>query len=145
VSPVKYELGCNIPSDDILHSHCRENLKSYTDSFVMLYYIPSLLFTNFVFLTSRILCEYEHLALHCVLGILRPHSSTGLAKQGQPRAGIMANSSKKAQMIIGFCRAMLVSSLKVCVVPTVVMLCNSLQLDLIGTTGEYSRILLKWS
>jgi hypothetical protein len=29
VSPVKYELGFYIPDDDILHSHCRENLKSY--------------------------------------------------------------------------------------------------------------------
>jgi hypothetical protein len=29
VSPVKYELGFCIPEDDILHSHCRENLKSY--------------------------------------------------------------------------------------------------------------------
>jgi hypothetical protein len=29
VSPVKYELGFYIPEDYILHSHCRENLKSY--------------------------------------------------------------------------------------------------------------------
>jgi hypothetical protein len=29
VSPVKYELGFYIPEDGILHSHCRENLKSY--------------------------------------------------------------------------------------------------------------------
>jgi hypothetical protein len=29
VSPVRYELGFYIPEDDILHSHCRENLKSY--------------------------------------------------------------------------------------------------------------------
>jgi hypothetical protein len=29
VSPVKYDLGFYIPDDDILHSHCRENLKSY--------------------------------------------------------------------------------------------------------------------
>jgi hypothetical protein len=29
VSPVKYELGFYIPEDDILHSHCREHLKSY--------------------------------------------------------------------------------------------------------------------
>jgi uncharacterized protein (DUF427 family) len=26
---VKYELGFYFPEDDILHSHCRENLKSY--------------------------------------------------------------------------------------------------------------------
>jgi hypothetical protein len=29
VSPARYELGCYIPEDDILHSHCRENHKSY--------------------------------------------------------------------------------------------------------------------
>jgi hypothetical protein len=29
VSLVKYELGFYIPEDDILHSHRRENLKSY--------------------------------------------------------------------------------------------------------------------
>jgi hypothetical protein len=29
MSPVKYGLGSYIPEDDILHSHCRENLKSY--------------------------------------------------------------------------------------------------------------------
>jgi hypothetical protein len=29
VSPVKYELSLYIPEDVILHSHCRENLKSY--------------------------------------------------------------------------------------------------------------------
>jgi hypothetical protein len=31
VSPVKYELGFYIPEDAILHSHCRENLRSYTE------------------------------------------------------------------------------------------------------------------
>jgi hypothetical protein len=30
VSPVKYELGFYISEDAILHSHCRENFKSYT-------------------------------------------------------------------------------------------------------------------
>jgi hypothetical protein len=29
VSPVRYELEFYIPEDDILHSHRRENLKSY--------------------------------------------------------------------------------------------------------------------
>jgi hypothetical protein len=29
MSPVKYELGFYIQEDDILHSHRRENLKSY--------------------------------------------------------------------------------------------------------------------
>jgi hypothetical protein len=30
VSPVRYALGFYNPEDDILHSHSRENLKSYT-------------------------------------------------------------------------------------------------------------------
>jgi hypothetical protein len=29
VSPLRYELDFDIPEDDILYSHCRENLKSY--------------------------------------------------------------------------------------------------------------------
>jgi hypothetical protein len=29
VSPVKYELGFYIPEDGILHSHRRQNVKSY--------------------------------------------------------------------------------------------------------------------
>jgi hypothetical protein len=29
MSPVKYELGFDIPEDDILHSHRRENPKPY--------------------------------------------------------------------------------------------------------------------
>jgi hypothetical protein len=32
MSPVKYELGFYIPYDDILHSHRRENLKSYIEN-----------------------------------------------------------------------------------------------------------------
>jgi hypothetical protein len=35
VSPVKYELGFYIPEDDILRSHRRENLKSYTGQFIV--------------------------------------------------------------------------------------------------------------
>jgi hypothetical protein len=30
MSPVRYELGFYVPVDGILHSHCRENLRSYT-------------------------------------------------------------------------------------------------------------------
>jgi hypothetical protein len=30
VSPVRYELGFYVTVDDILHGHCRENVKSYT-------------------------------------------------------------------------------------------------------------------
>jgi hypothetical protein len=29
VLPARYKLGFYFPEDDILHSHCRENLKSY--------------------------------------------------------------------------------------------------------------------
>jgi hypothetical protein len=29
MSPVRYEMGFYIPEDDILHSHYRENQKSY--------------------------------------------------------------------------------------------------------------------
>jgi hypothetical protein len=29
VSAVKYEMGFYIPEDDVLYSHCRENLKSH--------------------------------------------------------------------------------------------------------------------
>jgi hypothetical protein len=29
MTPVRYELGFYIPEDDLLHSHRRENLKSY--------------------------------------------------------------------------------------------------------------------
>jgi hypothetical protein len=39
VSPVNYEFGFYIPEDDILHSHRRENLKSYipVDPLICLY------------------------------------------------------------------------------------------------------------
>jgi hypothetical protein len=33
VSPVKYKLGFHIQEDDVLHTHRRENLKSYNLSF----------------------------------------------------------------------------------------------------------------
>jgi hypothetical protein len=38
VSPVKYELGFYIPEDDILHSPCREKLKSYIVHIAVLNY-----------------------------------------------------------------------------------------------------------
>jgi hypothetical protein len=34
VSPVRYELGFYIAEDGILHSHCRDNLKSYIHLFL---------------------------------------------------------------------------------------------------------------
>jgi hypothetical protein len=36
VSPVRCELGFYIPEDGILHSHRRENLKSYIDSWLVI-------------------------------------------------------------------------------------------------------------
>jgi hypothetical protein len=41
VSPVKYEQGFYIPEDAILHSYCRENLKSYTANIILLPHISS--------------------------------------------------------------------------------------------------------
>jgi hypothetical protein len=35
VSPVRYKLGFYIPEDDILHSDRRENLRSYTDCYLV--------------------------------------------------------------------------------------------------------------
>jgi hypothetical protein len=35
VSPVKYELGIDIPEDDILHTDRRENLRFYTVSWLV--------------------------------------------------------------------------------------------------------------
>jgi hypothetical protein len=34
VSPVRYQLGFYIPEDAILHSHRRENLKSYKEIYI---------------------------------------------------------------------------------------------------------------
>jgi hypothetical protein len=39
VPPVKYELGCYIPEDGILHSHRRENLKYYTVLTSLVWYL----------------------------------------------------------------------------------------------------------
>jgi hypothetical protein len=40
MSPVGYELGFYIPEDDILHSHLRENLKSYVGLCLAAYRTP---------------------------------------------------------------------------------------------------------
>jgi hypothetical protein len=37
MSPVRYELGFYIPENDILHSHSREQLRSYNYSFFALF------------------------------------------------------------------------------------------------------------
>jgi hypothetical protein len=38
---MRYELGFHIPEDDILHSHIRENLKSYKIKLVFQYLFSS--------------------------------------------------------------------------------------------------------
>jgi hypothetical protein len=43
MSPVKYELGFYIPEDGILHSHSRENLKSYTANVRSSVILPTLM------------------------------------------------------------------------------------------------------
>jgi hypothetical protein len=43
VSPVRYELCFYIPEDGILHSHRRENLKSYKEIVLTKYYGPEML------------------------------------------------------------------------------------------------------
>jgi hypothetical protein len=50
VSPVKYELGFYIPEDGILHSHRRENLKSYKYILPLRYVITSDAITSAQFL-----------------------------------------------------------------------------------------------
>jgi hypothetical protein len=42
VSPVRYELGFYIPEDGILHSHRRENVKSYILIVILLYNLEKL-------------------------------------------------------------------------------------------------------
>jgi hypothetical protein len=61
VSPVKYELGFYIPEDDILHSHCRENFKSYI--------VPSFEFQNSIIMkpvTDRYPVNVTRHASHCI-------------------------------------------------------------------------------
>jgi hypothetical protein len=60
VSPVKYELGLYIPEDGILHSHCRENLKSYN---VFCLFTRTVLFPMYSVLSdisSVLLCILRH-------------------------------------------------------------------------------------
>jgi hypothetical protein len=55
VSPVKYELGLYIPEDDILHSHRRENIKSYIKATGFVYLFKLFLFKIFYL---RICCKF---------------------------------------------------------------------------------------
>jgi hypothetical protein len=61
VSPVKYELGFYIPEDDILHSRCRENLKS--DVLLCCLRIEPLLVVRLIRTTHAPLGNSEYLAL----------------------------------------------------------------------------------
>jgi hypothetical protein len=53
VSPVWYELGFYIAEDDILHSHCRENLKSYIAGLCNGDVMCLLCGTNWVFISQK--------------------------------------------------------------------------------------------
>jgi hypothetical protein len=72
VSPVKYELVFYIPEDDILHSHRRENLKSYIDDLASGRSCdrPTRSRFSVVFLGPRANAEFVpkfHVALLCML------------------------------------------------------------------------------
>jgi hypothetical protein len=63
MSPVRYELGFYIPKDDILHSHRRENLKSYTLSMCPLQtrFLPQNIQTGGLKFSYRLLhCDFHN-------------------------------------------------------------------------------------
>jgi hypothetical protein len=59
VSPVKYELEFYIPEDGILHSHCRENLKSYI---IYLDFQGFHVLVLWIVTPSNLVCRYSPLA-----------------------------------------------------------------------------------
>jgi hypothetical protein len=69
VAPVRYELGFHIPKDDILHSHCRGNLKSYVLA-VIAYFSAPLLVNGRLFPwgTSVELSLYKAMEAHKTVG-----------------------------------------------------------------------------
>jgi hypothetical protein len=61
VSPVKYEQGFYIPEDDILHSHLRENLKSYTVIYSLPHFsvdLPLLQFAAYILPLTFLVMHY---------------------------------------------------------------------------------------
>jgi hypothetical protein len=62
VSPVKYEQGFYITEDDILHSHCCENLKSYVINFpfYLLFLVCLALAFAILLLLFVVLCFISH-------------------------------------------------------------------------------------
>jgi hypothetical protein len=73
VSPVRYELGFYIPEDGIIHSHCRENRKSY------------IALTGGALLRGRNVCRsiqsilkaVHNIRHHWVMGLNRGHNVSG--------------------------------------------------------------------
>jgi hypothetical protein len=53
MSPVTYVLGFYITEDDILHSHRREDLKSYIYAIAPIYVLVSLVMTTFQVFMSQ--------------------------------------------------------------------------------------------
>jgi hypothetical protein len=51
---VRYELGFYIPEDDILHSHRRENLKSYMNTIKFIFVINIMNNDHFIYTETRL-------------------------------------------------------------------------------------------
>jgi hypothetical protein len=69
MSPVKYELGSYIPEDDFIHSHCRENIKPYTDLYISctLYVVTGLRINEYSSMKYlQILIQTKYLVLMCL-------------------------------------------------------------------------------
>jgi hypothetical protein len=81
VSPVKYEMGLYIPEDDILHSHSRENVKSYNE--LTSYSSRCLMFNWCVCLPLTIVSTA---AVAVTVSSARWSSVQGLAQTGGPTA-----------------------------------------------------------
>jgi hypothetical protein len=70
VSPVKYVLGFYVPEDDILHSDCRENVRTYMviEIFVMGFELSFQILFFFKFTTKAdIFTRSDDLATVCVI------------------------------------------------------------------------------
>jgi hypothetical protein len=78
VSPVKYELGFYIPEDDILHSHRREELKSYRSS----YFFRELFCLCASVSDSELAAALRTLQLLCIHFVIRETRERAVARQG---------------------------------------------------------------
>jgi hypothetical protein len=62
VFPVRYKLGFYVPEDDILHSHCCENFKSYTSTtfFLAVRIVSSHYISPFILSSNRCLITLDN-------------------------------------------------------------------------------------